>query len=30
MAGLERATGCVIYEIRLGADPAWRPRPVPR
>lgn len=29
MARLERSSGCVIYEIRLGADPAWRPGPVP-
>ncbi|WUH93650.1 hypothetical protein OG900_28415 [Streptomyces sp. NBC_00433] len=29
MARPERASGCVIYEIRLGADPAWRPGPVP-
>jgi hypothetical protein len=25
----ERASGCVIYEIRLGADPGWQPGPVP-
>ncbi|MFG1806247.1 hypothetical protein [Streptomyces sp. NPDC049040] len=29
MAHLERASGCVIYEIGLGTDPSWQPGPVP-